>query len=297
MAEWVNYEHPRFIMRADRLISLLMLLQTRGSMTAQELSRELEVSERTIYRDIEALGASGVPVYAESGPGGGCSLLDSYRTTLTGLNQDEVRALFTVCASVPAPLAKLGVARHLNDAMLKLSAALQNDRRAGEADGVRQRLYLDSTPWFVTDEPTPCLQTIHRAVWEDRKLQLVRRIHFAGFIDTMMDHTVEPLGLVAKASVWHLVCASAGQVHVWRASQIVTAQMLDDHFQRPVGFNLGAFWTGWREAYECNRPQYKVMVRVAPQGIQVVAKYRSTRGPAASAPDGMGWVTLVHQYS
>jgi predicted DNA-binding transcriptional regulator YafY len=109
-----------------------------------------------------------VPVYAESGPGGGCSLLDSYRTTLTGLNQDEVRALFSSCVSVPAPLAKLGVGRSLNSAILKMSAALQHDRRTAEADRVRQRVHLDSTPWFEADEPAPCLQTMHRAAWEDR---------------------------------------------------------------------------------------------------------------------------------
>src|SRR5512136_703550 len=136
-------------MRADRLLSLLMLLQARGRMTAQELAAELEVSERTIYRDINALSASGVPVYAESGPGGGCALLDSYRTNLTGLDQDEVRALFML--SIPAPLDQLGVSQELRTALLKLSAALPDTRR-GDEERTRQRIHLDSTWWFQPEE-------------------------------------------------------------------------------------------------------------------------------------------------
>ncbi len=131
-------------MRADRLLSILMILQARGRVTAQQLAEELEVSVRTVYRDMDALSASGVPVYAERGPGGGCSLLDSYRTTLTGLTRDEVRALFML--SIPAPLAELGVDQELKAALLKLSAALPDSRRLDEAQ-VRQRIHLDSAGW------------------------------------------------------------------------------------------------------------------------------------------------------
>ena len=143
-------------MRADRLLSLLMLLQARGRMTAQELAAELEVSERTIYRDINALSASGVPVYAESGPGGGCALLDSYRTNLTGLTADEARALFML--NIPAALDQLGVTQELKAALLKLSAALPEARRRDE-ERIRQRIHLDSTWWFQAEEPLPHLQT------------------------------------------------------------------------------------------------------------------------------------------
>ena len=131
-------------MRADRLLSLLMLLQTRGRMTAVCLSHELEVSERTIYRDINALSATGVPIYGEPGREGGYSLLDSYRTSLTGLNEGEVRALFMM--QIPDALAQLGVSQELKAALLKLTAALPAARRADE-EKVRQRFYLDSTPW------------------------------------------------------------------------------------------------------------------------------------------------------
>ena len=148
-------------MRADRLLSLLMLLQTRGQMTARELAEELEVSERTIYRDIDALSAAGVPVYAVRGPGGGCALMDGYRTDLTGLTRDEVRALFML--SVPAPLADLGLSRELRAALRKLSAALPVTRRADERR-MRERVHLDSVWWYQQEEPVPYLRTIQEKV-------------------------------------------------------------------------------------------------------------------------------------
>ena len=147
-------------MRADRLISILMLLQARGKMTAGELAKELDVSERTIYRDVEALCISGVPLYAEHGPGGGLALLDSYRTNLTGMDEEELRALFMVF-SLPGPLEPLGANLKLKSAMLKLSAALPGARRSDE-EKVRQRFFLDWSWWFHSQEPVPHLTTIQR---------------------------------------------------------------------------------------------------------------------------------------
>ena len=282
-------------MRADRLISLLMLLQTRGRMTAQELATELEVSERTIYRDIEALGASGVPVYAESGPGGGCSLVDSYRTTLNGLNADEVRALFTL--SVPAPLDALGMSQPLKAALLKLSAALPASQRNGEAIGVRQRIYLDSTPWGTSAaESTPHLQTILRAVWQDHKLRLVRHVYFAGFIDTQLEHVVIPLGLVAKEGVWHVACGCEGRMQVFRVAHLTSVDVLDETFERPSGFDLVAFWEEWCDAVERGRASFNVTVRLAPQMLEHLPQYLGRRVKVAQVtpeyPDPAGWQTL-----
>jgi predicted DNA-binding transcriptional regulator YafY len=279
-------------MRADRLISLLMLLQTRGKMTAQDLARELEVSERTIYRDMDALSASGVPVYTEGGPGGGCALLDSYRTTLTGLNEDEARALFML--SVPAPLTRLGVSQTLKAALLKLSAALP----ASRADELlRPRIHLDSTWWFQPDEPMPALQTIHQAVWEDRKLRLVRRLQFAGFIDTQLEHVVEPYGLVAKSSVWYVVCMCEGHWQVFRVSQIIEAHMLDGTFERLADFDLPAFWARWCAEFERSRPSFPVKARVSPHLLPGLAQHFGRSEQAllsqASPPDEQGWVTLT----
>lgn len=144
-------------MRADRLLSILMLLQVRGKVTAQELAQELDVSERTIYRDMEALCTSGVPVYTEHGPGGGFALLDSYRTNLTGMTEDELRALFML--TVPAPLEKLGISQELRSALLKLSAAVPDARRMDE-NKTHQRFHLDWNGWFQEEEPVPHLNVI-----------------------------------------------------------------------------------------------------------------------------------------
>ena len=154
-------------MRADRLLSLLMLVQTRGKMTVKKLADELEVSERTIYRDITALSATGIPVYASRGPGGGVRLIEEYRTTLTGLTPDETRALFML--SIPAPLTQLGLGEKFRGALLKLSAALPDALRTDESR-TRQRIHLDSSWWFQSEQQVPCLQTIQQALFQDRRL-------------------------------------------------------------------------------------------------------------------------------
>ncbi len=276
-------------MRADRLLSILMLLQARGRMTAQKLADELEVSERTIYRDIDALSIAGIPVYAERGPGGGCALLDSYRTNLTGLNEDEVRALFML--SVPAPLAELGVSQELKAAMLKLSAALPDSRRLDQ-ERARQRIHLDWAAWFQPDDPLPHLHTIREALWADRAL----RVTFSLPFDTHVERIIEPYGLVAKASAWYLVYAREGHARVIRVSRIIEAQIIDNEFVRPPDFDLAAFWEGWRAASEQNRPYYPVMARVSPALVawlpHIFGERIRDRIAEAGPPDEAGWITL-----
>jgi predicted DNA-binding transcriptional regulator YafY len=277
-------------MRADRLLSILMLLQARGRMTAQDLADEVEVSVRTIYRDMDALSAAGVPVYAERGPVGGCALLDDYRTSLTGLTPDEVRALFML--SVPAPLAELGVDQELRAALLKLSAALPAARRHDE-ERARQRVHLDSVGWFETKEPVPHLHTIQQAVWEDRKLHLTYRLPF----EAQAEWPVEPFGLVAKASTWYLVCAREGHTRVYRVSRVLDALVSNESFERPADFDLAAFWREWCAEVEENRPVYLVTARVAPDFIRWLPAlfgeqiHDSISG--AGAPDAEGWITLT----
>jgi len=253
-------------MRADRLLSILMLLQARGRMTAQELAVELEVSERTIYRDMDALSAAGVPVYAERGPGGGCTLLDSYRTTLTGLTRDEVRALFML--SIPEPLADLGVDKELKAALFKLAAALPTSRRRDEAL-IRQRIHLDSVGWTETREPAPHLHTLQQAVWQDRRLTILYRLPF----QTEARWLVEPYGLVAKATAWHLVCTRNNSWRVYRVSRVLDACLSDETFERFPDFNLAVFWESWCTEIEENRPYYPVTVRVAPEFIHWLPYY------------------------
>ena len=278
-------------MRADRLLSLLMLLQTRGSLTAQELANELEVSVRTIYRDLQALSTAGVPVYAERGPGGGCSLLESYRTTLTGLTPQEARALFML--NVPAPLDQLGVTQELKAALLKLSAALPASRR-GEEERSRQRIHLDSSWWFQAEEAVPCLPEIQQALWQDRKLRLTYRADFG----TQVQQVVAPYGLVAKSSVWHLVYTHpSGDVRALQVSRVTEAVTLEETFERPLGFDLAEYWKGWCAEFENNRIRYLVTLRIDPKLIPQLPYYFSYSIhdllAQATPPDAEGWVTLT----
>lgn len=276
-------------MRADRLISLLMLLQAQGRMTARELSGELEVSERTIYRDLDALSAAGVPVYAERGPGGGCALMDSYRTNLTGLTEDEVRALFML--NIPGPLADLGVSGELKAALLKLLASLPAVYRH-DAEHVRQRVHLDASGWFQPPEPVTHLGTIQEAVWQDRKLALTYRRSDG----VQGERVVDPYGLVAKVGVWYLVRAVKGHMGVYRVSRVQEAALTNEHFERPAEFDLAAYWEAWCAEFEGSRPHYPVTLSVTQESIP---RLRPVWGEGldellegAGPPDAQGEITL-----
>ncbi len=267
-----------------------MLLQNHGKLPAWKLAAELEVSVRTIYRDVEALSAAGVPVYAERGPGGGVALVDSYRTNLTGLNADEARALFML--NIPAPLTDLGVGRELKAALLKLTAALPSGSRQDEG-WVRGRIHLDSSWWFQ-DEPAPQLQKLYQAVLQDRKLAITyRHEHFSA----VTEREVEPYGLAAKARVWYLVAARQGWPRVYRVGRVLQATLLEERFERPAGFDLPAFWERWCQEFERGRSDYPVRVRVSPALTPLLPLYfgdslreqLTQTGP----PDERGWLPLT----
>lgn len=273
-------------MRADRLLSLIMLLQSRRRMTARYLARELEVSERTIYRDIQALSASGIPVYGECGPDGGFSLVENYRTSLTGLTPGEVRALFML--SIPAPLAELGVSQELRQALRKLAASLPDLQRQEETRA-RQRFYLDSTWWQQGNILVPHLQVLYQAVWQDRKLVLSYRPHYLVPVELVVD----PYGLVAKAGVWYLVCGSHAQVRVYKVSELLDATITEEASWRPADFDLGAFWKDWCTQQEASRSVYKVTVRVAPGFIPWLPVYFGEHvKDKIVSPDADGWLRL-----
>jgi predicted DNA-binding transcriptional regulator YafY len=277
-------------MRADRLISLIMLLQTRGRMTAQALAKVLEVSERTIHRDIEALSAAGIPVYTESGPGGGCSLLDGYRSNLTGLSEDEVRALLML--GIPGPLREVGASQALRAAMLKLLTTMPAIQREEEAR-VRQRIHLDWVGWAQVEQPLPHLHTLQQAVWQDRKIHIV----FGSIFDTSIAQLVAPYGLVAKASNWYLVCNKDDQLRVVRVSRVLEAHIADECFQRPTDFDLARYWADWCLREEKSRPRYPVTLRVAPEFLPELPRYLGrVIGDSCTEvgpPDAEGWVQLV----
>lgn len=282
----------RRAVRASRLVSLLLLLQTRGRMTAVELSEALEVSVRTVYRDVESLGAAGVPVYAERGPAGGYRLLDGYRTRLTGLTAGEAEALFL--AGVPGPAAELGLGSVLATAELKLRAALPGDL-ADRGGRIRQRFHLDAPSWFREPEPTPHLAALAGAVWEDRRIR-VRYRRWQQPRD--VTRTLDPLGVVLKAGRWYLVAAAAGQVRTYRVGAILDLTVLDEPADRPAGFDLAASWQEHTERYESGvyRAEARVRMTVAALARTVhlfpPAMSRAAQD-AAGAPDADGWLVTT----
>ena len=242
-------------MRASRLVSLLLLLQSRGGQTAAELARELEVSVRTIHRDVDALSASGVPIYADRGPHGGIRLVDGYRTRLTGMTADEAEALFL--SGLPGPAAELGLGTVVAAARLKVLASLPVELRA-RASRLVERFHLDAAAWYHADEPVPLLGPLSEAVWESQRIQIA---YDRG--DKTVDRIVEPLGLVLKAGVWYLVAAADGQARTYRVSRVARVTPLDERFERPVGFDLAAFWTEASAAYERDTPRITIKLRIA----------------------------------
>ncbi|MEN6410491.1 MAG: WYL domain-containing protein [Anaerolineaceae bacterium] len=276
-------------MRADRLISLLILLQTRGKMPAAKLAKELGVSVRTIHRDVQALSMGGVPVYTEHGPDGGIALLENYRTNLTGLNQDEIRALFLL--GIPQPLEQLGWSEELKTALLKLTAALPAARSMDETQ-TRQRLLLDTSGWTAAGGPIPLLRPVQQALWENRRLWLV----YSGQFGTQLTFTVNPLGLVNKEGEWWLVCQMGDHLRVLEVRKIQEVKILDEVFVRPSEFDLNTFWQGWCAKINQMRPVFTVQVRVSPAmaaGLHHFHGINPRQSVDQAARDAENWLLLT----
>ena len=275
-------------MRASRLVTLLLLLQTRGRLTAAELARELEVSERTVHRDVDALSEAGVPIYAERGPHGGVQLVDGYRTRLTGMTAEEAEALFL--SGLPGPAAELGLGTVMTAARLKVLAALPGELRA-RASRLVERFYLDAAGWFRGAEPVPYLSTLAEAVWESRRVTIE---YERG--DQRVARVLEPLGLVLKAGIWYVVALFEGQLRTYRVSRVTGAELADEHFERPDAFDLGAFWTESSAAYERELERLPVTVRVAPDRMGSLADFLGNKALAEAEiieePDPDGWTRL-----
>ena len=246
-------------MRADRLLSLLLHLQSRGQLTARQLSAELEVSVRTVYRDLEALGAAGVPVVTSGGPGGGCRLMEGWRSPLLGIGTEEATALLAV-ASGGGPLERIALGDALTQARLKLLAALPASSRE-QANTTASRFHIDTQAWFKPPEPVPHLPVLVDAVRQDRRLRLCHGTRPGA------TRVVDPLGLVAKAGVWYLVVRSDRGIRAHRASRITRAELLPDPFSRPADFDLPAYWTHWTAEFEASLDQLPVTVSLTPAGL------------------------------
>ncbi|MFI9814697.1 helix-turn-helix transcriptional regulator [Saccharothrix variisporea] len=274
-------------MRAGRLLSLLLLLQSRGRMTAQELADELEVSVRTVYRDVEALSAAGVPVYADRGPAGGYQLLDGYRTRLTGLTGAEAESLFF--AGMPGPAAELGLGTVVAAAQLKVLAALPPELRS-RAGRIRERFHLDAGGWFRQAEDMPFLAGIADAVWNPKRL----RISYRRWGDEVVERTVGPLGLVLKAGLWYLVAESDGQPRTYRVARVEALQPTDEDFARPADFDLATFWADWSRKFEERMYPERVTVRVTALGLRtarVLLSLAASRALEDVEPRGE-WTTV-----
>ncbi|MET7765893.1 WYL domain-containing protein [Streptomyces sp. NPDC005393] len=276
-------------MRADRLLSLLLLLQNRGRMTAPEIAAELEVSVRTVYRDVEALSTSGVPVYADRGPAGGYRLLDGYRTRLTGLTGDEADSLFL--AGMPGPAADLGLGADLTTAQLKLRAALpaglgERSRR------IQERFHLDAPGWFRDAEPVPHLAAVAEAVWQRRVL----RVHYRRWRGEVR-RELHALGLVLKGGIWYLVARAEDTVRSYRVSRILAAELLEEVFERPAGFDLVAYWQESSRRLESSRFQGEAELLLSERGLKLLPMQFGTVGAVAAAgagpPDDEGRVRVV----
>jgi predicted DNA-binding transcriptional regulator YafY len=244
-------------MRADRLLSIMLLLQVHRRVTARTLAQRLEVSERTIQRDMEALSASGIPIISERGSGGGWGLLEEYRTNLTGLSESEVQALFLTRPN--RLLSDLGLSQASEAAFIKLLAALPSMSRHN-AEYARQRFYIDATGWRTPEEALPCLSVLQEAVWQENRLAFSYQREAA-----QVERLVNPLGLVAKGSTWYLVAQVEGDIRTYRVSRIREARILPESFERPAGFDLATFWEQSTVAFKSNLPRYFVTLRTTPE--------------------------------
>ena len=237
-------------MRADRLISIVLLLQANGRMTAETLASRLEVSQRTILRDMDALSSAGVPVVAERGTGGGWRLIDGYETKLTGLTPAEIRSLFL--ARPPALLAELGLKEAADAAWLKLRAALPSGVRE-QAEFVRQRLLVDSRNWRDSGESLTSLPVLLEALWSGQRLKFV----YEKPDGSSSEREVDPLGLVARANRWYLVAAKGEEQRTYRVSRIRSPEiLLGQRADRPKAFDLAAYWEASTNRFREHLPYY-----------------------------------------
>ncbi|WEO97872.1 WYL domain-containing protein [Streptomyces sp. FXJ1.172] len=279
-------------MRAARLIKMVLLLQSRPAMTAAELARELEVSERTVTRDAQALSEAGVPVYANRGRAGGYRLVGGYRTRLTGLARSEAEALFL--SGVPEALREMGLEDAADAARLKVSAALLPSLRDAP-DSAAQRFHLDAPAWFREPETPALLPAVAEAVWDDRRIRAVYRRG-----EGTVERELEPYGLVLKAGVWYLCArvADGGAFRTYRIDRFDAVDPQAERFTRDADFDLPGHWAGQAERFARSILRAEAVVRLSPEGVRRLryavdpTAARAALGDAGE-PDGEGWVTVT----
>ena len=276
-------------MLASRLLSLLMLLQSRGRMSAPALARQLEVSVRTVYRDIDSLSAAGVPVYGDPGRNGGYQLRDGWRTQLTGLTPGEARALFL--AGLPGPAKALGMGEAAASAHLKLMAALPADWQA-DAERVGSCFHLDPVDWFRDAAPADQLRDVAQAVWNEQRL----RMRYESWTE-VAEREIEPLGLVLKAGAWYVVGRRARTARTYKLTNMHEVQLLEQRFKRPPAFDLAAYWAEATQRFEEGMYRDFATLRASAAGLKRLQGFGPVVAQAvqrtAAAPDASGWVTVT----
>ncbi|MDO3704926.1 WYL domain-containing protein [Micromonospora sp. C28SCA-DRY-2] len=279
-------------MRASRLLSLLLLLQSHGRLTAAQLAQRLEVSVRTVYRDVEALHAAGIPLYGEAGHAGGYQLVEGWRTRLTGLTAEEAERLFL--AGLPGPAAELGYGAVVAALQLKLQAALP-PALADRAQRLQQRFHLDTPGWYADGDASPHLAAVADAVWRERRVR-VRYRSWSGEVERVL----EPYGLVLKGGRWYAVANRPGRdtPATYRINQILALTTLDEGFDRPAEFDLPAWWQAHVVRFRAQLHRADATIRLTPRGRQRLREIASdvVAGAAernAGPPDAAGWVTTL----
>ena len=291
-------------MRASRLVSVLLLLQSRGKLTAQQLADRLEVSVRTVYRDIESLSEAGVPVYGDAGPDGGYQLLGGYRTRLNGLTAAEAQALSL--AGMPRAAAELGLGTVLATAQLKLQAALPPELR-DRTDAISERFLLDAPGWYHDGDSSPYLAAVAGAVWHQRRIEVRYRRWTA---PTDVTRMLDPHGIVLKAGKWYLVASDAADtageaacrdgtaMRTYRVNHILALTDTGERFAHARGFDLAAFWASSVAGFRAGLWQGEARIRLSPAGRDRMTEMMSpavisAAEATASPADQRGWVTAV----
>lgn len=284
-------------MRADRLLSIMLLLQNGGKLTTRALAAKLEVSERTITRDMDALSAAGIPIYAERGPLGGWRLTESYRTTLTGLGKEELLALLVNSQS--KLLHDLGILKSHQEAAYQKIVASSPAPLKQYIDTLQERIHIDGAPWHTQEEHFPYLNLLQEAIWTQHKLE----IRYKKMDDSVNERIVQPIGLVAKGNVWYLVAkveqeheqaASDDAMRSFRISRILDVQRLEESFERPENFSLAQYWEQSTAEFKASLPAFPARICITKQRLTRLSRNRYVKVIQALSLEEEhkeGWVT------
>jgi predicted DNA-binding transcriptional regulator YafY len=269
-------------MRADRLLSILMLLQAHGKLTTQQMARDVGVSRRTILRDLDALSTAGIPVYTESGPGGGVALDENYQMALSGLSASDLPALFV--SGMPSLLEHVGMEGRADDILLKLFAGLPAYHHQA-VQQIRHRLHIDPVWWWYEEQPLSFWEQLQQAVFEDRKIRAGYERHDG----SISERVLEPYSLVSKAGIWYLVARREESWRTYRISRFHQVTLLAERFTRSMDFDLASYWQAHVEEMKSSLPHYDFTLRIPVEKEEFLRFHISGNSAISELPDEPGW--------